>query len=259
MENSNFTNLKKTAVGTILAVSICTLAFGVITQSVKASIINKTQIVPTKYSATENIIKKPNIPKGYVKANYKVKINESQSGLLTKGISGNKAAEIGASDLWRLFKADLNGKTIEMSYSPASDIVPSAYWMGIIKINENLTYIFSVDVVTGNCLDTGKERYWPADNIKTSMNLDLMKNCETYLSKAKELAKKYNLVSGKIVSSKYASQGYNSSDYGKNSVIDVSVTSDTGQKAQLTFSTYNQEFICVEYDDLLKSIEQLHK
>lgn len=249
-------NLKKIAIGTVAAIGICTLSFSGMTNSAKAAVVNKTESIPTTYSTTASNVNESKVPSGYVKTDYKVKISEYSVRPTAKDMSAEDAAELGAQDIWKLFGVDMNGKTIEMRYSAVSSVQPRANWEGVVTFDKNLNYWFTVDAITGEYGTTGQNKYW-SENIDTGMDKALLKNAEQYTSLAKEVAEKYQLVSGKIVSAEYDGQGYTSNNDGsaKNSDIMIMVTSENGQQAQLIFSRYNQEFLQVSYDNCVKAMK----
>lgn len=252
----NYNNLIKVVIGTVVAIGLCTLAFSGLTNSVKAAVVNKSEVIPTTYSATASDVKKSDVPKGYVKADYKVKLTESANKSTTKDISAEAAAELGVQDLWRLFGVDISGKTIEMTYHAVSSTQLRAQWLGMITVDKNLSYWFLVDAITGEHQTTGQNKYWSGD-INVGFDSSLEKNPEKYTSLAKEVAEKYQLVPGKVLSAEYDGQGYigNNDGSAKNPQIDLMVTSDKGQQAQLTFSRYNQEFLQVSYDRCVKDMK----
>lgn len=252
-------NVKKLAVGTAAAIGLSTLGFGALTQSAQAAEIDKTLSVPTTYLSTISDVNKVTIPDGYVKANYQIKIDGSAKPS-EKEITAEKAAELGAQDLWRIFNAGLSNKTIEMSYAAVNEHNPRAEWCGVIKVDNNLYYLFSIDALTGELRNTGIERYLPG-KVDTGMDMALMKNPGRYLDLAKQTAEKYQLVTGEIVSVEYASQGYciNHEGTGKNAEIAILVTSENGEQAQLEFSKVNQEFLNVSYDRAMKDFQEIAK
>ncbi len=252
-------NIKKLAVGTAAAIGLSTLGFGVLTQSAQAAGIDKTITVPTTYSSTVSNVTKVTIPDGYVKANYQIKIMGTAKASENE-VTAEKAAELGAQDLWRIFNSDLSNKTIEMSYAAVNEHHPRAEWLGVIKVDENLFYLFSIDALTGELRNTGIERYLPG-KVDTGMDMALMKNPGKYLNLAKQTAEKYQLVTGKIASVEYASQGYciNHEGTGKNAQIAILVTSENGEEAQLEFSKVNQEFLNVSYDRAMKDFHEISK
>ncbi|MDP4093996.1 MAG: hypothetical protein Q8920_11620 [Bacillota bacterium] len=254
----NIGSFKRVIAGTIAAIGISTLGFSGLTQSVQAAAINKTKAVPTVYSSTVGDVSQVKIPDGYVKANYRLNITYSSVKPSKDEVTAEKAAELGAQDLWKLFKADLSNRTIEMNYVAVNVHHPRAEWIGNIKVDETLYYQFSIDALTGELRNTAIARYLPG-NIDTGMDMGLMKDPGIYIDLAKKTAEKYQFVSGNIVSAKYSVQGYSSSDVGKNVMIGIIVTSENGQQAQLEFSKVNQEFLSVQYDRAMKDIESIEK
>lgn len=246
-----FSQLKKIALGTVAAIGICTLVFSGISQVVEASAVNQTKTIPTKYSEPVNQTQPNQAPAGYVKAAYQTRLSEFSGHPGIQNLSVEKAAEIGAQNLWRFFGVDLTGKTVEMSYYTPSASNPRAQWEGIVFINKVPSYSFSVDAITGEYRTVGQEKYWTG-NINTGMDKELIKNHEQYASLAKKVAEQFQIVSGPIVSVEYYGQGYRSFKDGVNPDISMVVKSDTGQQAQLEFSRYNQELLNVAYDPWVK-------
>jgi hypothetical protein len=259
IKSSNTGNIKKIAIGTVSAIGICALTFSIFTNTAQSAVINKTESIPTVYQASSASIK-PNTPKGYVKASYKVKLAESARKSTAKDMPAKDAAEIGAQDIWKLFGADLNGKTIEMSYNQVTDTQLRAQWQGEINIKKNLSYWFTVDAITGENLTTAQNKYWPG-NVNVGFDKALNSDPAQYRELASKVAEKYQLVSGKIISAKYDGQGYTANNDGTASNPDISfiVTSDNGNRAQLLFSRYNQEFLQVSYDSCVKEMEAFSK
>jgi hypothetical protein len=93
------------------------------------------------------------------------------------------------------------------------------------------------------------------------MDMSLMKNPGQYSTLAKEIAEKYQVISGKIASVEYGGQGYsiNHEGTGKNATIGIIVTSENGEQAQLEFSKVNQEFLSVMYDRQMKDNKELDR
>lgn len=252
-KTTNLNNPKKIALGTITSVAVCSLSFIILTQSVKASVINQTKIIPTAYSPTVTNVTTRTVPKDNVKADYAIKISDDSGKPSDKDISAKDAAELGVRDIHRIFGTgiDLKGKTIDMSYWAVSSKNLRAQWCGDIIVDKNLSYFFIVDSVTGECLNIGQYKYL-SKNINTDMDKNLIGNTQEYKDLAIKTAEKYNLVYGKIVSAEYLDQGAFSNSAGKNSTIDIMVKSENGQEAQLTFSRYNQELLTVGYDQWVK-------
>lgn len=250
----NLSQLKKVALGTVALIGICALVFSGITQVAKASLVNQTKTIPTTYSTTVSHAKQHELPEGYVKAAYQVKLSEHSDKPSAKDMSMEEAAELGVQNLWRFFKVNLDGKTIEMSYSATSSFNPRAEWEGIILIDKIPSYSFLVDAVTGEYRSIMQLKYWSGD-INIGMDTALLKNHEQYATLARETAEKFQLVSGKIVDVELYSQGCIRDDPGVNPDITMMVQSDTGQQAHLTFSRYNQELLAVAYDAWVKDVK----
>ncbi len=257
-ETSNSNNIKKIAIGTVTSVAVCSLLFIIIVQSVKASVINKTKIIPTTYSSTAVNVKKITIPKDNVKTEYNIRITDRSYKPTAKDISAKAAAALGIQDIRRLFGtgANLKGKIIDMAYWAVNPNTPHAQWAGDITIGKNLSYFFVVNSVTGECVNTGRNRYL---NVDRSIDMDkaLMGTMQDYKNLAIKIAKKYNLVSGKIVSAEYRGQGAVSNSTGRNSTMDILVKSESGQQTLITFSRHNQEFLGVQYDQWIKDSKSI--
>ncbi|HCF71518.1 MAG TPA: hypothetical protein DER33_08055 [Syntrophomonas sp.] len=254
IKGENLTQLKKAACGTIAVIGICALVFGGITQAAKASLVNQTETIPNTYSAIGSPGRQHEIPAGYVKAAYQVKLSEHSGKPGAKDMSMEEAAELGAQNLWRFFGVNLDEKTIEMTYTANSSFNPRAEWEGIIFIDKIPSYSFLLDAVTGEYRSIQQSKYW-SGNIDIGMDQALMENHGQYAALAKEMAAKFHLVAGQIVAAEYYGQGYTSFKSGVNPDITMSVKSDTGQEAHLTFSRYNQELLGVEYDPWVKDAQ----
>ncbi|MGS0763766.1 hypothetical protein [Syntrophomonas curvata] len=250
-KTASFSQLKKVALGTAAIIGICALVFSGITQVAKASLVNQTNTIPTAYSTTGSHSEQHAIPEGYAKASYQVKLSEFSGRPGDKDMSMEEAAELGAQNLWRFFKVNLDGKTIEMSYTANSSFNPRAEWMGIIFNGEVPSYSFLVDAVTGEYRAVGQSKYWSGD-INVGMDQTLIKNHRQYAALARAAAEKFQLVSGKIVAADYYGQGYTYFKQSVNPDITMTVKSDSGQEARITFSRYNQELLGVEYDPWVK-------
>jgi hypothetical protein len=252
-KTSNGHILKKISLGAVASISICAMLSSGMSQIVKASAIN----LLTTYSPTTNTVKQSTIlPPGYVKAAYNIKLTESSVKPNVTDISSEQAAELGAQNLWRIFRANLSNKTLEVSYKSSTPVQPHGEWTGRVTMDSMLSYSFIVDATTGEYYATAQTKYWN-ENINTAMDKALLKNPEKYTALAKDVAQKFRFISGKVISSEYVSQGSISNASGKNSDITLILTSDNGHQAQLTFSRYNQELLSVEFDGWLKDSKLL--
>lgn len=235
---------KKMVMGAAAAICVCTLLFAGSTQAAKLAIFNHAETVPTTYnldSITGSV--NPDVPAGYVKSNYAVKLVDVDKPT-EKDMPMEKAAELGAQNLWRLYSATFNNQTIYMTYLPADDFQSRAQWYGEVTINDVLYYTFQVDAVTGEYYSASR---WDYSNEQVEP-LEYLKDYQEFLSLAKTTAEKYHLMSGNVISSEYVQQR----TMGKYLVIDVMVTSDNGQEAELTFETHSKDLVYVAYNSEVK-------
>ena len=251
---------QRIALETVAIIGVCALVFVGVTQTAFSAVTNQTATVPAAYSTQVlNGDSASGIPAGYVKADYKLQVGQYSTQPAVESISKEEAAECGAQDLWKVFGLDLSGKTIEMTYNRVTSTQPRADWTGIITIDKNLSYWFSIDAVTGEVRGTHMDKYWD-ENVDTGMDTSLMKNHNEYDSLAQAIAEKLQLVAGKIASVEYYGQGFTTNPAGaQNSDVSIRVTSANGQQAQLDFSRYNQEFLGVDYDCWVKEVTLMEK
>jgi hypothetical protein len=241
---------KKMAVGAVAAVCICTLVFAGSTQAAKLTIFNKTETVPTTYN-TDSLTSSTtsSVPADYVKSNYAVKLVETDDKPAAKDMPMDKAAELGAQNIWRLYSASLDNQTIYMTYLPASDSQSRDMWYGEISIHDVIFYTFQEDAVTGEFYSTSRWDY----SSETVEPLEYLKDYQEFLTLAKATAVKDQLVSGNVISTEYMGQR----PVGKYLVIDIKVTSDTGEQVELTFETHNKALVYVAYNSEVKQ-EQIN-
>ncbi|MGE8205417.1 hypothetical protein ACQKP0_12700 [Heyndrickxia sp. NPDC080065] len=249
---------KKMVLGSVGAITAATLIFGGISQIVKAAEESKTEFVSTSYNLPYVGSLNSNVPVDYVKKDYKIKfVGKDQP--TVNDMKMEEAAELASQNLWRIFHVDLSGQTLEMMYSPISTTQLRAIWNVHVKVNDRLSYDFALDAVTGENHSISKWMYHKAD-IREGMDKNLIKNNEEYQKLAKVAAEKYQLISDKVASVKYISQGYQENEGGaKNSDITFQVRSDKGEIAQLTFSRYNKELLSVEYSSWIKEADRYQK
>jgi hypothetical protein len=247
--------LRRLALETAAVIGICALVFAGVTQAAFSAATNQTATVPAAYSTpASNASSNSGIPAGYVKVDYKLQLGPYSSQPAVESISEEEAAERGARDLWRVFNLDLSGKTIEMTYNKVTSTQPRADWAGIVTIDKNLSYFFSIDAITGEVRGTHKDKYWN-EGVNTGMDVSLLQNHSKYDALARTITEKYQFVSGKVTSTECAGQGFCTNPAGaQNSDVNIRVTSENGQQAQLEFSRYNQEFLGVDYDCWVKEI-----
>ncbi|QJD86299.1 hypothetical protein [Cohnella herbarum] len=246
--------LKLLVLGAAAAITACTLAFGGLSQAAKAAELGKTAKVPTSYSAPIAQTAKTSLPSDYVKADYQVKLHELSGKGTAKDLNMSEAAELGAQNLWMLFHANLKGKTIVMSYHPATELDPRAVWYGEVAEAAGQSYTFEVDAITGDPRTALQGKYWK-DAGSLGLDKKLLKQHDDFSKLVKETAENHKLLAGKIASVEYVSQGHSSSNYGSNPDITFMVNSEDGERAQLTFSRYNKELLSVEYNGWLKDMQ----
>lgn len=251
---------QRIALETAAVIGVCALVFAGISQTAFSAVTNQTATVQAAYSTQVlNGGSASGIPTGYIKADYKLQVGQYSSQPAVEAISMEEAAERGAQDLWKVFGLDLNGKTIEMTYNKVTSSQLRADWTGIVTIDKNLSYFFSIDAVTGEVRVTHMDKYWD-ENVDTGMDTSLMKNHIEYDSLAKTITEKLQLVAGRIASVEYYGQGFTTNPAGsQNSNVSLRVTSENGQQAQLEFSRYNQEFLGVDYDCWVKEVTLMEK
>jgi hypothetical protein len=256
----NKKELKRLALETAAIIGVCALVFVGITQTAYSAITNQTDMVAAAGNSQDlSGNSSSSIPAGYVKADYALQVGQYSSQPTAQDISREDAAERGAQDLWRVFGLDLSGKTIEMTYHPVTSTQPRATWTGIVTISANQSYYFDIDAVTGEVRSTHLDKYWN-EGVDTGMDASLMQNHAQYDSLAKAIAEKYQLVAGRVASVEYYGQGFTTNPSGaKNADVQMRVTSESGQQAQLEFSRYNQEFLGVDYDCWVKEVTLIEK
>lgn len=148
-------SIRKEGLKTILLGGLAVTVFGGVFIATNnyalAASHNKNISVPTSYQDSNGSAK---TSIDYVKANYKVVQNKVMTCTNSNAISVNDAAEMGAQYLWDMFKVDLTGKTIYMSFTvnPSTGI---AHWNGDIFDNENQIsetmpeYGFTIEAISG--------------------------------------------------------------------------------------------------------------
>ncbi|WP_240418533.1 hypothetical protein [Paenibacillus periandrae] len=250
--------VKKIVLGSVAAIAAVTLVFGGITQMVSAAEVGKTQVVPTSYSIPYKSAVNSSIPADYVKKNYKVKV-VGKDQPTANDLQGKEAAELASQNWWQIFDVDLDGQTLELTYNPISTTQPRAIWNVHAKVNDTLSYDFTLDAVTGDHYSIAKRIYHKTD-FPVEMDKNLLKDNQEYQALAKAEAEKYQFVAGKVNFVEYISQGFQQNEAGaKNSDITLQVKSDKGEAAQLNFSRYNKELLSVEYNNWLQETERYQK
>ncbi|WP_222126703.1 hypothetical protein [Paenibacillus sp. 32O-W] len=259
MGTSKGNEMKKMVIGSVAAIAVTALAFGGISQAVKAAEIGKTQTIPTNYNIPYAGAVNNNVPDDYVKKDYALKF-VGQDQPTVNDMKMEEAAELASQNLWRIFQADLSGQTLEMTYNPAGTTQLRPIWEANVNISDTLSYTFTLDAVTGENHSIAKWAYHKAD-IPEGMDFNLLKNNQEYQELAKTAAEKYELVSGKVTSVEYIAQGYqeNHGATARNADITFQVKSDKGEVARLTFSRYDKDLLTIEYSSWIEETERLEK
>ncbi|GIP36063.1 hypothetical protein [Paenibacillus sp. J2TS4] len=259
MRTAKGKEMKKIVLGSVAAIAVTAMVFGGISQTVKAAEFGKTQAIPTNYNIPYAESVNNNVPDDYVKKDYTVKF-VGQDQPTVNDMKMEEAAELASQNLWRIFQADLSGQTLEMTYNPISTIQLRPIWEVNVSISDTLSYTFALDAVTGENHSIAKWAYHKAD-IPEGMDINLLKNNQEYQDLAKAAAEKYQLVSGKVTSVEYRSQGYQTTNDGtaKNADITFQVKSDKGEVARLTFSRYDKDLLTIEYSSWIEETERLEK
>lgn len=165
----------------------------------------------------------------------------------SKDISMEEAAKIGVKLINEVFGKDLSGATIYMGYDTASSSFPRAYWNGDVRFGDTRTpdddgFSFTIDSVTKEIYSVCYGRTID-ENVSLDFDKSLAENPEEYLTMAKELAKKYNLLSGEIKEAVYNCQGYSGNDPD----ISIDVMGENNEKASILFSRYDKALKAFTY------------
>jgi len=253
----------KTILAATVIISSSTVLFQGLTQVAAAKEIEKKDIVMTSYdtisyqTAGESQSARARVPEGYVKANYTLTDNDlpyyRDKKPTDKDITRETAAEIGAQALWTVFDIDLEGKVLEMAYNPATAdnraIWEGCWWIdGKGKSTQN--YFFSVDAVTGE-LHTVQYARTLKENASVGFDTTLAQNPQEYEMLARNVAEQYDVVPGAVKLAEYANQGTSSND----PTIDIRVTGENGEQAQISFSRYDKALLGIAYDSWCKEAD----
>lgn len=247
--------VKKTILTATVVIGASTLLSMGILEAATAAEFNKTKTIPTNYASyvedgSQTV--QNNLPEGYKPANYTIGTIDLEyyrnQVPMSKDMGKEDAAEIGAKALWSVFDANLEGQVVEMGYQQATDSQPRSTWYAEVLINGERSYYFSVDSVTGELFSVGR---WDRTlEVKVSVAFDpaLDKNPQEFVTLAKELAEKHNVVHGEIKSVEYNGQGYSVND----PTISVDITGENGEIALMTFSRYDKELLGIVYSGSYK-------
>ncbi|MBU5438375.1 hypothetical protein KQI42_10165 [Tissierella sp. MSJ-40] len=251
-------SLKKTI---LVATAVSTLLFQGFIQAATATEFKKSYTIPTNYANNttgSSQTAQNTLPKGYKKANYKVEAidleyyrNQTPT---SQDMTKEDAAEIGAQALWEIFGLSLEGQVIEMGYQQPTESLPRSSWYADVLINGKRSYCFSVDSVTGELFSIARERTLDK-KVSVAFDAALAKNPQEYVTLAKELAEKHNVVNSTIKSVKYNGQGYSNND----PTISVDVAGENGEIALMTFSRYDKALLGIEYNGSYKPAMESHE
>ena len=243
-------SVKKTILTATAVIGTSTLLFMGILQAVTAAEYKNTITIPTNYVSFIGDSMKTvqnSMPKGYKKANYTVGAIELEyyrnQTPTSKDMNKEDAAEIGAQVLWGAFDVDLEGQVIEMGYQQATDSLPRSTWYAEVMIDGKRSYYFSVDSVTGELFSVGRGDRTLYENVSVVYDTALDKNPQEFVSLAKELVEKYNVINGAVKSVKYNGQGYSNND----PTVFIDITGENGEIALLTFSRYDKDLLGIVY------------
>ncbi|MFD3260026.1 hypothetical protein ACE3MQ_15570 [Paenibacillus lentus] len=255
--------MKKTILTAAAVIGAGALLFQGLTQAATAAEIRKVITVNTDYSNVTSSASQaersglPDLPEGYIKANYKVDDIKSEyyrdQKPASMDLTKEEAAEIGAQALWAIFGQSLEGQAIELGYQKPTVQVPRSYWNADVLIDGKLVYTFSLDSVTGELFTITKSRTLK-EKVDLSFDTELDKNPKQYEELAKKLAKEFNVVHGEIKSVKYNSQGYGNND----PTISVDIFGENGEIALMDFSRYDQALTGIVFNGLYKPSMEYH-
>lgn len=245
-------NTWKTVVVSAAAIALCSTVFTGANNVVMAMALDKEESISTTYNVSNTFIDKA---EDYVKADYQVLENKVMRSINSGALPVDQAAEIGAQYLWNMFKVDLSGKTIYMSFFIDPDVA-KAYWKGdIVEPDRDIsdatpTYSFVVEAISGAGVSASKkyekkETTVPFDPEK--LREEYRNNCDEYLELAKQFSEKHSGVKATMAEFKDISATIDGSSVDhKNSgnysrayevFVQVIVTDEQGQKTEVTIST----------------------
>ena len=168
-------------------------------------------------------------------------------------ITREQAADVGMTELAKVFGLDLTGKTVAMGYHPAENGM-RATWSGEVLVHGDWKtgegYSFSIDSVTGELHQIQHLRTLSA-NVSLDYDSKIAQDSTAYQTLARNAAEQYSLVGGKVKSAAYAGQGYQNND----PEVMIQVVGENGQRAQLQFSRYDKAFLSVMYQPALDEVD----
>lgn len=251
------------AIGGAFALVIgCTAMFGGLAEAAVTVDMRGAEMVPTAYTLPVSP-ETSTVPEGYQKAAYTAVADPLEyyrdKKPTEKDLTQEKAAEIGAQLLWKMFGVKLDGATIYMGYDPGTETFPRAFWSGDVRFGKSRKpgdtgYSFFIDAVTGEAFSAS---YGRTLNVTVNLEPDsaLDKNPSEYMKLAKTFAEKKNLVNGEVKECIYNSQGYEGNDPD----ITINVVGINGQKAMITFSRYDQSVKGIGFPASMEIHEMMDK
>lgn len=257
--------MKKNVSTATLILGATTLLFLGISQVAADTAYNKTDIIPTSYANyteehTETV--ENSLPEGYKRADYTVGTIDleyyKKQTPTSKDMKKEDAAEIGAQALWSVFGINLDGQVIEMGYHAPNEGLPRPRWIGEVNINDEGSFSFTIDSVTGELLSIGRSRTLTED-VSVAFDPSLDKNPQEFIDLAWETAEKLNIVHGPVASVEYNGQGYSENDPS----ISLDIEGENGEIALVTFSRYDKALLGIsyhaEYKYTLEIIERIEQ
>jgi hypothetical protein len=119
-------------------------------------------------------------------------------------------------------------------------------------MNGERSYYFSVDSVTGELFNIGHADRTLEANVSVAFDAALDKNPQEFVTLARELAEKFNVVHGEVKSVEYNGQGYSVND----PTISVDITGRNGENALMSFSRYDKELLGIVYSPSYKPVQE---
>ena len=247
--------LKKTILTAVAAIGTSAILFQGVTLAVTEAEFKKTTTIPTSYAnyTADSLQAASNsLPEGYTKANYTVGAIDDEwyrnQMPTSKDITKEDAAEIGAQALWEIFDLNLEGQVIEMGYQQPSESYSRSIWTAEVLINDEKSYHFSVDSVTGELFIIGQ--FITLDGkVHPAVDAALEKKPQEYVALAKKLAEKYNVVHSTVKSVEYTGQGYITDGNGSFApTINVDITGENGEVALMEFSRDDKALVRIVFN-----------
>ena len=143
----------------IKGLNVCMLA-GISTLLVTGGIMHNnlyaSTTIPTNYDISEiTSTLYRSVPAGYIKPSYKFKVDPNCTMPSANELSADEAAEIIAQEIYRYFKENISGKTIDLYYTPES---PNnrAFWGGGVGMDTNNDFYVCIDAITSEVVGIGR-------------------------------------------------------------------------------------------------------